>query len=366
MLSASYLATKPDMMLYSIINIGDDSRPKTADELIFLTGEDQIDVSGAHLPKTSETPAAASKALPGPKQKHPAPPTAAAGASAALTWPQLSLIACAGAIVLAISYKLVQKRRIAEDRVITDDGWYKYETEATVEDSHMEEISWARPLIRSSTFSEQPTEPETPRCSPEKPRGRQHSRGMSGSLVKRKENDLIGAAPAGKPSSPPKRGCSVTPAGSALIMKPVGIDNKAGLSRFLEDYMNCLDYKMKNSFSDRAEAMMRMQEGYEPHYLKFETALGQTAGIALINMDRAVDKDFRAYIRHISVKNRANFAEVLQKTIDFAWTKMLADHIRVDLFHMKDESASGSSLFTDNEIKDALAMNRRGFRWKTL
>ena len=234
MLSASYLAKKPDMMLYSIINIGDAGRPKTADELIFLTGQDQIDIPEVHLPKTSETPAPASKALPGPKQKHPAPPTAAAGASGALTWPQLSFIGCAGALVLAISYKLLQKRRIYEERVITDNGWYKYETEATVEDSQL-------------TQSEQPTEPETPQSSPEKPRGRQHSRVMSSSIAKRNQNDFIGASPAEKPSSPPKRGCSVTPAGSALIMKPVGIDNKAGLARFLEDYMNCLDYKMRNS-----------------------------------------------------------------------------------------------------------------------
>jgi len=55
-----------------------------------------------------------------------------------------------------------------------------------------------------------------------------------------------------------------------------------------------------------------MQEGYEAHYLKFENPFGQVEGVALINMDHTCQQEFRAYIRHISVKNRANFTEVLQ------------------------------------------------------
>ena len=55
-----------------------------------------------------------------------------------------------------------------------------------------------------------------------------------------------------------------------------------------------------------------MQEGYEAHYLKFENSSGQVEGIALVNIDHTYLQEFRVYIRHISVKNRANFTEMLQ------------------------------------------------------
>jgi len=46
---------------------------------------------------------------------------------------------------------------------------------------------------------------------------------------------------------------------------------------------------------------------------------------------------------------------------------MPADSIRVDLFHMRDEMDTESKILqTDSEIKDALVMNKKGFRWKTL
>ena len=58
--------------------------------------------------------------------------------------------------------------------------------------------------------------------------------------------------------------------------------------------------------------MQQMQEGYDGHYLKFSNSFGQVEGIALINMDHTCQQEFRAYIRHISVKNRTNLIEVLQ------------------------------------------------------
>ena len=45
---------------------------------------------------------------------------------------------------------------------------------------------------------------------------------------------------------------------------------------------------------------------------------------------------------------------------------MLADHIRIDLYHMKDEFNADDKLTTDADIKAALAMNKKGFKWKTL
>ena len=43
---------------------------------------------------------------------------------------------------------------------------------------------------------------------------------------------------------------------------------------------------------------------------------------------------------------------------------MLADHIRVDLQHIKDEATDKRA--ADTEINAALSMNRKGFKWKTL
>lgn len=84
----------------------------------------------------------------------------------------------------------------------------------------------------------------------------------------------------------------------------------------------------------------------------------------MINVDHTFQDANRAYIRHISMKNRANFVEVLQQAGEFVLTKMLADHIRVDLLHIKDETTD--KLAADVEIKTVLAMNRKGFKWKTL
>jgi len=61
-----------------------------------------------------------------------------------------------------------------------------------------------------------------------------------------------------------------------------------------------------------------MVEGYDGRYLKFEKN-GELAGVSLINIDHAWSNDLRAYIRHISVKERENFNDVLFKTIDYVW-----------------------------------------------
>lgn len=54
-----------------------------------------------------------------------------------------------------------------------------------------------------------------------------------------------------------------------------------------------------------------MEEGYEGQYLKFESSFGDVEGVALVNMDHTCQTEFRAYIRHITVKTRTNFADVL-------------------------------------------------------
>lgn len=45
---------------------------------------------------------------------------------------------------------------------------------------------------------------------------------------------------------------------------------------------------------------------------------------------------------------------------------MNSDTIRVDVFHFRPEGDTESNLGADLEIKTALGMAKKGFKWKTL
>ena len=45
---------------------------------------------------------------------------------------------------------------------------------------------------------------------------------------------------------------------------------------------------------------------------------------------------------------------------------MQADTIRVDLYHFRPENDQSANLSADAEIKGALGMAKKGFKWKTL
>jgi hypothetical protein len=111
-----------------------------------------------------------------------------------------------------------------------------------------------------------------------------------------------------------------------------------------------------------------MQEGYEGHYIKFvkENDPNSMEGLALINVDHTCVADLRAYIRHISSVDPANFKDILMETIDFIWEKLNPDTIRLDIYHFRDKNAPQSSMRADPDIKAAIAMEKKGFKWKTL
>ena len=140
----------------------------------------------------------------------------------------------------------------------------------------------------------------------------------------------------------------------------------AEFKTFFEGYLKSLDYQMRSSFLKLGTALQQMEEGYDANYLKFESSIGEVEGIALINMDHTCQSEFRAYIRHITVKKRSNFNDVLAQTVEFVWKKMLADTIRIDLYHYKEENDPTGKLTADTELKTSLGMNRRGFKWKTV
>lgn len=90
-----------------------------------------------------------------------------------------------------------------------------------------------------------------------------------------------------------------------------------------------------------------MYDGYDGRYLKFEKN-GEIEGVSLINIDHTWSNEHRAYIRHISSKDREGFTPILFLTVDYIWHKMLADTIRVDLYHVKEEKKKNDD-GSDNE-----------------
>ena len=77
-----------------------------------------------------------------------------------------------------------------------------------------------------------------------------------------------------------------------------------------------------------------MLDGYERHYVQISSPNGSQEGLACINIDHTCQAEFRAYLRHISVKEK--FSEALQLVVDFIWNNMCVDTIRLDLFHFVD------------------------------
>lgn len=109
-----------------------------------------------------------------------------------------------------------------------------------------------------------------------------------------------------------------------------------------------------------------MLDGYERHYVQICTATGIQEGLACINIDHTCQSEFRAYLRHISVKNKDRLPDALQLVVDFIWNNMFADSIRLDLFHFVDQNDPNAKLAADNYLKGVFGMNRRGFKWKTV
>ena len=75
-----------------------------------------------------------------------------------------------------------------------------------------------------------------------------------------------------------------------------------------------------------------------------------------MNIDHENQADFRAYIRHISVIDKNKFPEILQLVIEYAWSSMYADNIRINLHHFKPENSLDGPMAADNDIKTALSM----------
>jgi hypothetical protein len=108
-----------------------------------------------------------------------------------------------------------------------------------------------------------------------------------------------------------------------------------------------------------------MSNGYDQQFLKICQG-GETIGLLCVNIDHTNQSDFRAYIKHISVIDISKFTDVLPIVLDYIWQSMYADTIRINLHHFKPENDDSVTMAADMEIKTALGMQKKGFKWKTL
>jgi hypothetical protein len=89
--------------------------------------------------------------------------------------------------------------------------------------------------------------------------------------------------------------------------------------------------------------------------------------MACVNMDHTTQGEYRAYIRHLTCKHLEDYKEALDMVLDYVWRSLQADNVRLDLYHYRPEGADHSAQLDVNaDLKPILAMNRRGFKWKTL
>ena len=96
--------------------------------------------------------------------------------------------------------------------------------------------------------------------------------------------------------------------------------------------------------------------------MKFGKKDGQVDGMLCVNIDHTRQSEFGAYIRHFSVVDRSQFSVALNMALDYIWTNLYADTVRIDLYHFEHEG----KFQTDQEIKAALIMQKKGFKWKSL
>lgn len=147
-------------------------------------------------------------------------------------------------------------------------------------------------------------------------------------------------------------------------IEPIGLSEKE-TDNFIQQFMAKVPYDVRHSYSSTSVMLNQMKFGYDAHYLKIVQA-NVVKGILCFNMDHTCHTEFRAYIRNFSLLKIEDYPEMLSLVVDYIWNKSNADTIRVDLYHFKEEGNDDSNIKASNEIKDALSMNRLGFKWKTL
>lgn len=130
---------------------------------------------------------------------------------------------------------------------------------------------------------------------------------------------------------------------------------------------------ISKSFGDEKKAIDEMEKGADKHYLRIieggnegKAGVDGTFGIACINFDLKCLTERRMYIRHFSIRDKSRFEESFKMVVDFIWRTFDCDTIRLDLYHFYKTINGKEEQSADAEIKTIVAMNKKGFKWKTL
>lgn len=82
-----------------------------------------------------------------------------------------------------------------------------------------------------------------------------------------------------------------------------------------------------------------------------------------------METEFRGCIWHISVNDFKLFEKALHTVLDYMWFTMACDTVRIEQLHfVHEDTEKGKKGEPEAEalLKPILAMNRRGFKWKSL
>lgn len=104
---------------------------------------------------------------------------------------------------------------------------------------------------------------------------------------------------------------------------------------FYDTYIKDVPSEIVNSFSGKQVLLKQMKSGYEAHYMKIMK--GSTMiGLTCFNIDPTMQTEFRAYLRHFSVKNLDDIKEAVKAVSYYIFDNLNSDTIRTDIYHYKE------------------------------
>jgi len=61
--------------------------------------------------------------------------------------------------------------------------------------------------------------------------------------------------------------------------------------------------------------------------------------VAIFNIDHTAQGEYRAFIRHISTVDITKMQQAIEQVTEFIWRTVHCTHIRIELYHLKDEAS---------------------------
>lgn len=92
------------------------------------------------------------------------------------------------------------------------------------------------------------------------------------------------------------------------------------------------------SNASASDVLKKTENGYERHYLQLVANDDKVYGHACLNYDHTNSGGHRCYIRHLSTFDPLHLSKGLDAVVEYIWREMLCDHIRVEIYHIKDQA----------------------------